>query len=151
MHPRSIDSKDRLGWKIPYTTANSKGVWFPAARISLQIDSKTYELAVGVFPHLSMDMLLGQDVPRFCKLLKEALEDEKISDEMDKQAPVPERVMVTTWWCQTTRPRPKSVREFPKRVMVTTWWCQTTRPRPKSVREFPKEGWSNDPCPGRRG
>ena len=95
VHPCCIDGKERLEWKILYMTASSMRVWFSAARIILQIDDKSYELVLGVST-LSLDMLLGKDIPRFHKFLKEALEDKKILDEMDKQAPVPERVMITT-------------------------------------------------------
>ena len=50
IHPRCVDHKNHLGWMIPYRTASSKRVWFPAARILLEIENQTYEIAVGESP-----------------------------------------------------------------------------------------------------
>ena len=69
-------SLEYLGWKIPYKTASATKTWFPAAKVALQIDGKMMDLAVGVTQHIEVDMLLGQDIPHFRKLLKEALEVE---------------------------------------------------------------------------
>ena len=44
--------------------------------VTLQIEGKDKELVVGLSPHISVDMLLGREVPHFRKLLKEALEEE---------------------------------------------------------------------------
>ena len=95
IHPRFINKDDYLGWKIPYTTASAKKVWFPAARITLNIDNNTYQLAVGVSSHLTVDMLLGQDVPKFRKLLKEALR-ERSNPRLEEQMRTSESVMVVT-------------------------------------------------------
>ena len=59
IHRRCMDRKNRLGWKIPYRTASSKRVWFPAARILLEFENQSHEMAVGVSPHLTkgVDML----------------------------------------------------------------------------------------------
>ncbi len=77
-----MDRKNRLGWKIPYRTASSNRVWYPAARILLEIENQTHEMAEGVFPHLikRVDMLLGQEVPKFHSLLKAALADKCIAE-----------------------------------------------------------------------
>ena len=95
IHPRFLSNDDYLGWKIPYTTATAKKVWFPAARITLNIDDHTYQLAVGVSSHLTVDMLLGQDVPKFRKLLKEALR-ERSNPRLAEQMRTSESVMVVT-------------------------------------------------------
>ena len=50
IHSRCVDCKNRLGWKISYRTASSKRVWFPAARILLEVENQTHEMAVGVSP-----------------------------------------------------------------------------------------------------
>ena len=76
VHPRCVQEPDHLPCKIPYKTSSSTKTYFPAARVTLQIEGKVTELAVGVSPHISVDMLLGRDVPHFRKLLKEALEEE---------------------------------------------------------------------------
>ena len=70
VHPRCVQESDHLPWKIPYKTASSTKTYFPAARVTLQTEGKDTELAVGVSPHISVDMLLGRDVPHFRKLLK---------------------------------------------------------------------------------
>ena len=85
VYPCCIERKDHMGWKITYNTTSSKKVWFPSTKIGLQIDSKMCELAVGVAPHLTVDMLLGEDVLRFQKLLKESLEDERIPVEAEEE------------------------------------------------------------------
>ena len=81
IHPRCVDHKNRLEWKIPYRTASSKRVLFPAARILLEIENQSHEMAVGVSPHLTkgVDMLLSQDEPKFYGLLKAALAHESIA------------------------------------------------------------------------
>ena len=78
-----------------YMTASTKKVWFPATRIALNIDDHTYQLAVGVLSHLTVDMLLGQDVPKFRKLLKEALW-ERCNQRLEEQMRTFESVMVVT-------------------------------------------------------
>ena len=74
VHPRCIRKSDYLLWEVPYTTASSRKTQFPAAKITLTIGGKDYDLAVGVSKHLTMDMLMGQDIPHFRKYLREALE-----------------------------------------------------------------------------
>ena len=37
VHPRCISREQRLGWEIPYSTASAREVWFPAARVTLQV------------------------------------------------------------------------------------------------------------------
>ena len=103
IHPRCVDHKNRLGWKIPYRTASSKRVWFPAASILLEIENQSHEMAVGVSSHLTkgVDMLLGQDVPKFHDLLKAALAHESIAETVHLEITDPEQtesnvVMVTT-------------------------------------------------------
>ena len=76
VHLRCVQESDHLPWKIPYKTASSRKTYFPTARVTLQIEGKDTELAVGVSPHISVDMLLGRDVPHFRKLLKETLVEE---------------------------------------------------------------------------
>ena len=76
VHPRCIRKSDYLSWEIPYTTANSRKTQFPAAKITLTIGRKDYDLAVGVSKHLTVDMLMVQDIPHFRKYLREALEME---------------------------------------------------------------------------
>ena len=78
-----------------HTTASVKKVWFPAARITLNIDDHTYQLAVGVLSHLTVDMFLGQDVPKFRKLLKEALR-KRSNPRLEKEMRTFESVMVVT-------------------------------------------------------
>ena len=50
---------------------------FPAAKVTLTIDGKSYDIAVGVSEHLTVDMLMGHDVPHFKKYLREALKEEE--------------------------------------------------------------------------
>ena len=95
IHPRFISKDDYLGWKIPYTMASAKKMWFPAAWITLNIDDHTYQLAVGVSSHLTVDMLLGQVVPKFRKLLKEALR-ERSNPRLEEQMRTSGSVMVVT-------------------------------------------------------
>ena len=103
IHRRCEDRKNRLGWKIPYRTASSKRVWFPATRILLEIENQSHEMAVGVSPHLTkrVDMLLGQDVPKFHGLLKAVLAYESNAETVHLEITDPEQTesdvaMVTT-------------------------------------------------------
>ena len=78
-----------------YTMASTKKVWFPATRIALNIDYHTYKLAVGLLSSLTVDMLLGQDVPKFRTLLKEALRG-RCNHRLEEQMRTFESVMVVT-------------------------------------------------------
>ena len=102
VHPRCVQESDHLPWKIPHKTASSTKTYFPAARVTLQIDGKDTELMVRVSSHISVDMLLGRDVPHFRKLLKEALEEESMkpvtnssSEEMKEETRI-QTSLVTT-------------------------------------------------------
>ena len=75
--PRCAKPKDYLSWKIPYCTASSRKVHFPATKVTLTIEGKSYAIAVGVSEHLTVNMLMGHDVPNFKKYLREALKDEE--------------------------------------------------------------------------
>ena len=77
VHPRCVKPKDYLSWKIPYCTASSRKVHFPAAKVTLTIEGKSYDIAAGVSEHLTVDMLMGHDVPHFKKYLREALKEEE--------------------------------------------------------------------------
>ena len=60
---------------------------------------KGHRLAGGEFPHISVDMMLGLDIPHFRKLLKEALEEESsmklktnsLSEEAKEETRIQER------------------------------------------------------------
>ncbi len=69
VHPRYVKPKDYLSWKIPYCRASSGKVHFPAAKVILTIEGKSYDIAGGVSVHLTVDMLMGHDVPHFKKYL----------------------------------------------------------------------------------
>ena len=69
--------KDYLSWEIPYCTASSRTMHFPAAKVTLTIERKSYDIAVRVSEHLTVDMLMGHDVPHFKKCLSEALKEEE--------------------------------------------------------------------------
>ena len=71
VHMRCVAKGERLGWDIPYATANSRKTWFSAARVTLELAGKKYHLTVGVSPHLPVDMLVGQDVPQLREWLTE--------------------------------------------------------------------------------
>ena len=77
VYPRCVKPKDYLSWKIPYCTASSRKVHFPAAKVTLNIEGKSSDIAVGVSEHLPVDMLMGHDVPHFKKYLWEALKEEE--------------------------------------------------------------------------
>ena len=77
VHPRCVKPKDYLSWKIQYCTASSRKVHFPAAKITLTIEGKSYDIAVGVSVHLTVDMLMEHDVPNFKKYLRKALKEEE--------------------------------------------------------------------------
>ena len=77
VHPRCVKPKDYLSWKIPYCTASSRKVHFPAAKVTLTIEGKSYDIAVGFSEHLTVDMSMGRDVPHFKKYLREALKEEE--------------------------------------------------------------------------
>ena len=77
VHPRCENPKDYLSWKIPYCTASSWKEHFPAAKVPLTIEMKSYDIAVGVLEHLTVDMLMGHDVPHFKNYLREALKEEE--------------------------------------------------------------------------
>ena len=72
MHLRVVRSQDYLPWSIPYKTASRLKEYFPASRVTLCVDGeRDIQIAVGVSEHLSVDMLLGQDVPKFKRYLRE--------------------------------------------------------------------------------
>ena len=50
---------------------------FPAAKVTLTIEGKSYDIAVGVSEHLTVDMLMGHDVPHVKKYLREVLKEEE--------------------------------------------------------------------------
>ena len=99
VHPRVIRSQDYLPWSIPYNTASRRKEYFPAACVTLCVDGeRDIQIAMGVSEHLSVDMLLGQDVPKFKRYLREAL---KVSDQKGEEMTSPistpiEVEMVTT-------------------------------------------------------
>ena len=71
IHPRCVNPKDYLSWKIPYCTASSRKVHFPTAKVTLTIEGKSYDIAVGVSGYLMVDMLMGHDIPHFKKYLSQ--------------------------------------------------------------------------------
>ena len=71
VHPRCISREQSLGWEIPYSTASAREVWFPAARVTLQVGKTKQVLTVGVSPPLTVDMLIGRDVPQLTKWVAE--------------------------------------------------------------------------------
>ena len=99
MHPRVIRSQDYHHWSIPYNTASRRKEYFPASRVTLCVDGeRDMQIVVGVSEHLSVDMLLGQDVPKFKRYLREA---RKVSDRKGEEMTSPistpiEVEMVTT-------------------------------------------------------
>ena len=58
VHPRCVKPEDYLSWKILYCTASSRKVHFPAAKVTLTIEGKSYDIAVGVSEHLTVHMLM---------------------------------------------------------------------------------------------
>ena len=62
--PRCISCEQCLSWEICYSTTNTRKVWFPAARVTLQVGKTKQVLTVGMSPHLTVDMLIGRDVPQ---------------------------------------------------------------------------------------
>ena len=77
VHPSCVKPKDYLSWKIPYCTASSRKVHLPAAKVTLTIERKSYDIAVGVSEHLTVDTLMEHDVPLFKKYLREALKEKE--------------------------------------------------------------------------
>ena len=71
VHPRCISREQRVGWEIPYSTASAREVWSPAARLTLQVRQTKQVLTVGVSPHLTVDMLIGRNMPQLTKLVAE--------------------------------------------------------------------------------
>ena len=71
VHPRCISWEQRLSWEIPYSMASAREVWFPAARETMQVGQTIQELTVGVSPHLTVDMLIGRDMPQLTKWVAE--------------------------------------------------------------------------------
>ena len=71
VHTRCVAKGERLGWEIPYSRASSRKIWFPAARVTLELAGKKNYLTVGISPHLPVDMLVGQDVPQLREWLTE--------------------------------------------------------------------------------
>ena len=76
VHPMYIYESDYLGWNIPYNTASEKRTHFPAASVTLEFESKTTAMAVGVSEHISEDMLMGRDIPHFRQFLRKVLDVE---------------------------------------------------------------------------
>ena len=77
VHPRCVEPKGSLSWKIPYCTASLREVHFPAAKFLLTIEGKSYDVAAGVSEYLTVDILMGHVFPRFKKYLREALKEEE--------------------------------------------------------------------------
>ena len=71
-----MQESEYLLWKILYTTASTEKSWYPAVEITLEIERMEVDLAVGVSPHIQVDVLMGHNVPHFHKYLREALEKE---------------------------------------------------------------------------
>ena len=71
VHPRCISWEQRLGWEISYSTTNARKVWFLAARVTLQVGQTKQVLTVGMSPHLTVDMLIGRDLPQLTKWVAE--------------------------------------------------------------------------------
>ena len=65
-----------MGWDIPYQTASSKWIYFPAASVELEIEGRVTKIPVGVSEHIGQDMLMGRDIPHFRNILKKELEEE---------------------------------------------------------------------------
>ena len=55
-----VQKLECLPWRYPYTTASFKKNWFRAVKITLEIEGKEVDLAVGVSPHIQVFMLIGQ-------------------------------------------------------------------------------------------
>ena len=52
VHSRCVQESDYLPWKIPYKTACSTVTYFPAVRVTLQIEGKYTEWRRSIPPHL---------------------------------------------------------------------------------------------------
>ena len=91
MHTRCVAKGERLGWNKPYATASSRKTWFPAARVTLELAGKKYYLMVGVSPYLSVDMLVGQNVPQ----LREWLTEEQTREPETTGGGITDVVLVT--------------------------------------------------------
>ena len=76
VHLRYLQVSEYLPWRIPYTTDIAKKSWFPALMITLKIEGKKVDLALGVSPHIQVDMLMGHNVPHFHKFLRDVQERE---------------------------------------------------------------------------
>ena len=76
VHPKYVEETDYLGWSIPYHTASNKGTYFPAARVTMELEGKKMTLAVGVSKHLSEEMLMGRDIPHFKQFIRKELKKE---------------------------------------------------------------------------
>ena len=95
-----------LGWTMPvpaYRPKWTREVCVDGRAVLALLDTGGHEMAVGVSPHLTkgVDMLLGQDVPKFRGLLKAALAHESIADTVHLETTDPEQTesdvaMVTT-------------------------------------------------------
>ena len=64
------------GGNIPYNTASNKRSCFPAARVTMELEGKKMNIAVGVSKHLSEEMLMGRDIPHFRQYIRKELEKE---------------------------------------------------------------------------
>ena len=76
VHPKYVEEKDYLGWSIPYHTASNKRTYFPAAKVTMELEGKKMTLAVGVSKHLNEKMLMGRDIPNFKQFIRKELEKE---------------------------------------------------------------------------
>ena len=76
VRPRCVTKEDYLGWDIPYHTASSKWIYFPAASVELEIEGRVTKIPVGVPEHIGQDILMGRDIPHFRNFLKIELEEE---------------------------------------------------------------------------
>ena len=74
--PQCVTKEDYLGWDIPYHTASSKLIYFPAASVELEIKGRVTNIPVGVSEHTGQDMLMGRDIPHFRNFLNKELKEE---------------------------------------------------------------------------
>ena len=74
IHPRCVKEEDYLGWDIPYHTASNQEIYFPAARVQLEVEGRTTKIPVGVSRHIGQKMLMGRDIPHFRQFVQRKLE-----------------------------------------------------------------------------
>ena len=54
------------------TTFKDKKSWFPAVKITLEIEGNEVDLAVSVSPYIQVDTLKGHDIPHSRMYLRDA-------------------------------------------------------------------------------